>query len=511
MFSDLHTDIIPMIKFAALQPVINQMFSSDLFNEKIDVIIPFIVIYFIYIVTDNHWIYHNLILRLYYMNFNIYHSSLTLTGERLVKHATFLSRSNMIMTDEFRAVLEYIRKTHSNHLLNVKQWNNYTLDIDRDRDEDKNDDKNKSSFMVNQNWPIYIGNDIHLGIHNRLDVKETSNGYTKSECEVEVTELILYSYVKSTHDLIEFVENITNKYLKEQSNKRKDKIYDYYLESKEGGIMWNESKFESSKTFDNLFFDGKEEILQSINYFLNNKKEYYNFGVPYTLGIGLRGPPGTGKTSFIKALANQTRRHIITIPLNKIKTEDEFYSAFMNNYRIKDGTRVYDFDEKIIVLEDIDCMSDIVYNREKNVIVEESNENKNVNIKDMLRDAIEEDSKSFKKSLTNDENRITLSFILNIIDGIREHSGRILIITSNHYDKLDPALVRPGRIDISLEMKKASIDLIKDMYKFYYKTEFPKKFMNKLQSNKVAPCEIVNMRRNSMNKKDFLKKLINAM
>ena len=129
----------------------------------------------------------------------------------------------------------------------------------------------------------------------------------------------------------------------------------------------------------------------------------------------------------------------------------------------------------------------------------------------MLRDAIEEDSKSFKKSLTNDDNRITLSFILNIIDGIREHSGRILIITSNHYDKLDPALVRPGRIDISLEMKKASIDLIKDMYKFYYKTEFPKKFMNKLQSNKVAPCEIVNMRRNSMNKKEFLKKLINAM
>ena len=156
-------------------------------------------------------------------------------------------------------------------------------------------------------------------------------------------------------------------------------------------------------------------------------------------------------------------------------------------------------------------MSDIVYNREKNVIVEECNENKNANIKDMLRDAIEEDSKNFKKSITNDENRITLSFILNIIDGIREHSGRILIITSNHYDKLDTALVRPGRIDITLEMKKASVNLIKDMYKFYYKTEFPKKFMNKIKSDIIAPCDIVNIRRNSVNKKEFLNKIINLM
>ena len=58
---------------------------------------------------------------------------------------------------------------------------------------------------------------------------------------------------------------------------------------------------------------------------------------------------------------------------------------------------------------------------------------------------------------------MSLSFILNIIDGLNENYGRILIITSNYYDKIDKALVRPGRIDIRVDMKNASIQTIKDI------------------------------------------------
>ena len=69
---------------------------------------------------------------------------------------------------------------------------------------------------------------------------------------------------------------------------------------------------------------------------------------------------------------------------------------------------------------------------------------------------------------TSTDDKLTLSFILNIIDGIRETPGRIIIITSNHYKKLDEALVRPGRIDICLQMEKANIEIIKQMFDHFY-------------------------------------------
>ena len=55
------------------------------------------------------------------------------------------------------------------------------------------------------------------------------------------------------------------------------------------------------------------------NFFINNKDWYNKEGNPYTFGLGLSGPPGTGKTSIIKCIANMLNRHLIVIPLNKIK------------------------------------------------------------------------------------------------------------------------------------------------------------------------------------------------
>jgi len=66
---------------------------------------------------------------------------------------------------------------------------------------------------------------------------------------------------------------------------------------------------------------------------------------------------------------------------------------------------------------------------------------------------------------------LTLSFLLNLIDGIIEQPSRILIMTTNHPDQIDPALIRPGRIDIKQEFKRCSIPIIKDMIKHFFATE----------------------------------------
>ena len=81
-------------------------------------------------------------------------------------------------------------------------------------------------------------------------------------------------------------------------------------------------------------------------------------------------------------------------------------------------------------------------------------------------------NESLKQELEEDTSeKITLSFILNILDGILETPGRILIMTSNYPEKLDTALLRPGRIDINLQVSYCDKDMIKQMFTFFYKKE----------------------------------------
>ena len=91
------------------------------------------------------------------------------------------------------------------------------------------------------------------------------------------------------------------------------------------------------------------------------------------------------------------------------------------------------------------------------------------------------------------EDPITLDDILNLWDGIRETPGRILIISSNHYNKLDSALTRPGRIDISHELTNASHTTITDIYYNLFKKTIHKTDLNSINEYFYSPAELVNL------------------
>lgn len=93
----------------------------------------------------------------------------------------------------------------------------------------------------------------------------------------------------------------------------------------------------------------------------------------------------------------------------------------------------------------------------------------------------------------NDEEPITLDDILNLWDGLRETPGRVLIITSNCYGDLDPALIRPGRIDVTLELGNASHKIIADMYKHLTGLSIKEKILKKIKPNFYSQAELINM------------------
>ena len=401
--------------------------------------------------------------------------------------------------------------------------------------------EDKSIYIVNQTNKFLISEKHEIYAYTYID-SETSgdndkNGSTKRTNFQKTEKIIiqLFSYKNDVETIKHFVEEITSKYLSSLEQTRKNKRFIYTLTNikfeDSPSERWGEVMFESTRSFDNLFFERKQNTMEKINHFLKNKEWYYNKGIPYSLGIGIHGPPGTGKTSFIKALATYTNRNIICISLKLIKTKKQLDSIFFEERYNDDNKRhSVTFDKKIIVFEDIDCIGNIVMDREKKknkanldsniglgrkLNLDEMTMTSKVNMGDLLETIAEMDDLTKKGISTaiipktiGDDEPITLDDILNLWDGIRETPGRIMIISSNHYDDLDTALKRPGRIDITLELSYASRQIISEMYKHLFEIDIDPVILEQVNDNFYSPAEIINIYMNEeQDKKRFITRL----
>jgi chaperone BCS1 len=142
------------------------------------------------------------------------------------------------------------------------------------------------------------------------------------------------------------------------------------------------------------------DILADAKFFLNNRAMYRELGIPYRRGYLLEGPPGTGKTSAIIGIASELGIPMYTINLNDTNMTGEMLISRMNSCA----------KPSIISFEDVDCLR-------------------------MTTDR------------SKDSEGLTLGDVLNALDGIGASEERVLVLTTNHPEKLDPALVRSGRID----------------------------------------------------------------
>ncbi|KAI3926551.1 hypothetical protein MKX01_011447 [Papaver californicum] len=219
--------------------------------------------------------------------------------------------------------------------------------------------------------------------------------------------------------------------------------YDGYKKS-----LWSHVVFDHPATFKNIAMDPvkKQEIIDDLVTFSKGKEYYAKVGKAWKRGYLLYGPPGTGKSTMIAAIANFLNYDVYDLELTAVKENSDLRKLLIETSN-----------KCLIVIEDIDCSLDLTGQRKKNKADDKNGDGeKNPIIKEKEREE-------------RKDSMVTLSGLLNFIDGLWSSCGgeRLIIFTTNYVEKLDPALIRRGRMVKHIELSYCGFEGLKILAKNY--------------------------------------------
>ncbi|CAN6205546.1 unnamed protein product [Urochloa humidicola] len=240
------------------------------------------------------------------------------------------------------------------------------------------------------------------------------------------------------------------------------------------GSFWRGITHHHPATFDTLAMDPalKQTIIADLDRFVGRREYYRRIGKAWKRGYLLYGPPGTGKSSLVAAMANYLRFNLYDLDLSEVHSNSTLQRLLlcMDN-------------RSILVIEDIDCCFSAASREEKS---------------DDAGSDSSSDSEKGPPATEGKKEGVTLSGLLNFIDGLWSTSGeqRIIVFTTNYKDRLDPALLRPGRMDMHLYMGYCGWEAFKTLARNYFLIDdhelFPE-IQELLSAVEVTPAAVSEM------------------
>lgn len=247
-------------------------------------------------------------------------------------------------------------------------------------------------------------------------------------------------------------------------------------------------KISKKKTFDTLFYPQKNDLINIIKRFQEGKMYPEHIPMDNKLGILLYGPPGTGKTGTISAIANMLGRSLLVINFAEITTCKE-----LDKIMIPDNYPKY-----VYVFDEFDCILDAISNND----IKDNKDNKVISQDwgTMLLYAEGEERKNIIQMMKDgkrrkDDSPIDMAYLLQKLDGLEDSNNRIIIATTNNPDKINKALLRPGRFDIKICLGLCTQEMIIDIISNFYKGD--NKLRDRIAKYNIpgdtySPLELIN-------------------
>ncbi|KAL6572769.1 hypothetical protein OROMI_013727 [Orobanche minor] len=378
----------------------------------------------------------------------------TYFSSTLLKIANRLSSQLTIVIDEFEGLT-------SNHMFDAasiylgSKISSSTRRIKVNKPQ--KDDGDDLSVTVDTNQEIC---DTHNGIKfnwilqsSSVVVKQASSVDKNSNSRTEIRYFEL-SFPKKHRD------NVLKTYLpyvlrKAKEIKEETRTVRLHTVDYNGTDYWSSVVLNHPATFETMAMDPdvKKDLIEDLDRFVRRKDYYKRVGKAWKRGYLFYGPPGTGKSSLVAAMANYLKFDVYDLDLREVQCNSDLRRLLIGSAN-----------RSILVIEDIDC---------------------NVG----LQNRVDMDNAA------NEDDKITLSGLLNFIDGLWSSCGdeRIIVFTTNHKNRLDPALLRPGRMDVQLEMSYCTFSGFKILAWSYLRIEEHSlfSFINELLSEvEATPAEV---------------------
>lgn len=276
-----------------------------------------------------------------------------------------------------------------------------------------------------------LNNDISMEIINRRIDDNKGIGYNSTENLAY--DMYLYS-AKSIHDVEEFVNKCHKEYDLYIKNKNNNKLFHFVFKKVIDGqpqfeintlCDMNDDKCQNYETFDNIYSNNVAILKNDLNK-LKDIEYYKKFGLRRKKSYLFHGKPGTGKTSCVVAMSNYDKRHILEIPISRVKTNADLYAIF----NIKNINGISITNEQIIILFDEFDIKNHALDHEKKENIAKSNKDSDINQKlmDMYLDPL------------------NIGTMLSKIDGVGNYNGLVIVATTNNYDIIPENLKRDGRL-----------------------------------------------------------------
>jgi chaperone BCS1 len=256
----------------------------------------------------------------------------------------------------------------------------------------------------------------------------TESTYERTARRVE--SLTFRTLGRNRASLQRFVDDIVRCHLKRQG------VQSYLYTYNDG---WDYVEGYAPRLLDSVILEPgeKEYLVQDVTQFRKSKRRYEQLGIPYHRGYLLYGPPGTGKTSLVSALAAHFGLSIYTVNLTDFTDR-----SLMNAVNQVPANSV-------LLFEDIDCM-------------------KGSKARAAAEPVVKDNGAAKTPDRNTNQNGVTLSGLLNVLDGFYAPNNVLFVMTTNHVEALDAALLRPGRIDYKLYLGKASDRQKIELYRRFF-------------------------------------------